>query len=87
MHFEILVEGQADLTALSILMPNIVGKYDHPHTWSPSQTDEQPVRCHPFDRVQPNRSNTRVQPFAYALHAAAGRLLYQYQVGPRAHRR
>ena len=33
MHFEILVEGQADLTALSILMPNIVGEYDHPHTW------------------------------------------------------
>ena len=28
MHFEILVEGQADLTALSILMPNIVGEHE-----------------------------------------------------------
>lgn len=33
MHFEILVEGQAELTALSILMCKIVGEYDTPHTW------------------------------------------------------
>ncbi|WP_448215471.1 DUF4276 family protein [Endozoicomonas sp. 2B-B] len=33
MHFEILVEGQAELTALSILMPKIVGKYEQPNTW------------------------------------------------------
>lgn len=33
MHFEILVEGQADLTALSILMPKILCEYGHPHTW------------------------------------------------------
>ncbi|MUP38444.1 DUF4276 family protein [Labilibaculum euxinus] len=33
MHFEILVEGQTELTALSILMPKIVGDYDVPHTW------------------------------------------------------
>lgn len=34
MHFEILVEGQAELTALSILMSQIVGIYSEPHTWS-----------------------------------------------------
>ncbi|MCV6589335.1 MAG: DUF4276 family protein [Marinobacterium sp.] len=33
MHFEILVEGQAELTALSILMPKILGEYENPHTW------------------------------------------------------
>lgn len=33
MHFEILVEGQSELTALSILMPAIVGKYLEPHSW------------------------------------------------------
>lgn len=33
MHFEVLVEGQSDLTALSILMSKIVGEYDNPHTW------------------------------------------------------
>ncbi|MGI9280412.1 MAG: DUF4276 family protein [Endozoicomonas sp.] len=33
MHFEILVEGQAELTALSILMPKIVGEYEQPNTW------------------------------------------------------
>ncbi|OQY58393.1 MAG: hypothetical protein B6245_12115 [Desulfobacteraceae bacterium 4572_88] len=33
MHFEILVEGQAELTALSILMCKIIGEYDKPHTW------------------------------------------------------
>ncbi|WP_261644195.1 DUF4276 family protein, partial [Erwinia mallotivora] len=33
MHFEILVEGQAELTALSVLMPKIVGDYESPHTW------------------------------------------------------
>lgn len=33
MHFEILVEGQAELTALSILIPKIIGEYDNPHTW------------------------------------------------------
>jgi hypothetical protein len=33
MHFEILVEGQSDNTALSILMPKIVGSYKNPHTW------------------------------------------------------
>ncbi len=33
MHFEILVEGQSELTALSILMPSIVGSYLKPHSW------------------------------------------------------
>lgn len=33
MHFEFLVEGQIELTTLSILMEKILGKYDHPHTW------------------------------------------------------
>ncbi|MEO5362469.1 MAG: DUF4276 family protein [Magnetococcus sp. DMHC-8] len=33
MHFEILVEGQADLVTLSILMPRLVGPYRCPHTW------------------------------------------------------
>jgi hypothetical protein len=33
MHFEILVEGQCELTALSILMAKIVGEYQNPHTW------------------------------------------------------
>lgn len=33
MHFEFLVEGQAELTALSILIPKILGEYNNPHTW------------------------------------------------------
>lgn len=33
MHFEILVEGQSELTALSIIMSKIVGEYNQPHTW------------------------------------------------------
>lgn len=33
MHFEILVEGQTELTALSILLPKIIGEYEKPHTW------------------------------------------------------
>ncbi len=33
MHFEILVEGQTELTALSYLMSKIVGEYEKPHTW------------------------------------------------------
>lgn len=33
MHFEILVEGQSELTALSILMPFLVGEYMEPHSW------------------------------------------------------
>ncbi len=33
MHFEILVEGQVELTALSILMEKILGTYKAPHTW------------------------------------------------------
>lgn len=33
MHFEILVEGQADLTVLSILMEKILGPFQKPHTW------------------------------------------------------
>lgn len=33
MHFEFLVEGQCELTALSILMPKILGPYMAPHTW------------------------------------------------------
>lgn len=33
MHFEILVEGQSDVIALSILMSKIVGEYRNPHTW------------------------------------------------------
>lgn len=34
MHFEFLVEGQVELTALSILMPKILGNYRQPHTWN-----------------------------------------------------
>ena len=33
MNFEILVEGQGELTTLSILMEKIVGPYGEPHTW------------------------------------------------------
>ncbi|HBT88453.1 DUF4276 family protein [Desulfobacter sp.] len=33
MHFEILVEGQAELTALSILMKHVLCDYGQPHTW------------------------------------------------------
>lgn len=33
MNFEILVEGQGELTTLSILMEKIVGPYGQPHTW------------------------------------------------------
>lgn len=33
MHFEFLVEGQAELTALSILMNRVLGDYGQPHTW------------------------------------------------------
>jgi len=31
--FEILVEGETVLTALSIVMPQILGVYGEPHTW------------------------------------------------------
>lgn len=34
MHFEFLVEGQADRTALSILMCKMLGEYQEPHTWT-----------------------------------------------------
>lgn len=33
MHFEVLVEGQAELTALSVLMPKILGEFNKPHSW------------------------------------------------------
>lgn len=33
MHLELLVEGQTDLTALSIILPEILGTYGSPHTW------------------------------------------------------
>ncbi|MDH2420495.1 DUF4276 family protein [Cobetia amphilecti] len=33
MHFEFLVEGQTELTALSIIMPKVLGEYDVEHTW------------------------------------------------------
>ena len=33
MHFEFLVEGQVELSALSILMNRIIGPYGQPHTW------------------------------------------------------
>ena len=33
MHFEILVEGQSEVTALSILMSKIIGDYKSSHTW------------------------------------------------------
>ncbi len=33
MHLEILVEGQSDLTALSEIIPKIIGPYKNPHTW------------------------------------------------------
>lgn len=34
MHFEILVEGQTELTSLSILFPKLVGEYNEPNTWT-----------------------------------------------------
>lgn len=33
MHFEFLVEGQCELTALSTILDQIVGEYNNPHTW------------------------------------------------------
>ncbi len=33
MHFEILVEGQSEVTALSILLPKILCEHGCPHTW------------------------------------------------------
>ncbi|WP_421593768.1 DUF4276 family protein [Shinella sp. M27] len=33
MHLEFLVEGQIDLTVLSIMMPKVIGEYGQPHTW------------------------------------------------------
>ncbi|MDF7798128.1 DUF4276 family protein [Pontiellaceae bacterium B1224] len=33
MHFEFLVEGQTELTTLSILMKKILGEYQEPHSW------------------------------------------------------
>lgn len=33
MHYEILVEGAADLTAVSILIPKFLGRYGDQHTW------------------------------------------------------
>ena len=33
MHFEILVEGQSERTALEPLMVKILGLYGQPHTW------------------------------------------------------
>ncbi|MDP8228780.1 MAG: DUF4276 family protein [Candidatus Electryoneaceae bacterium] len=54
MHFEILVEGQTELTALSILMKNIVGKYDQPHTWKIHK--HQGIGKIPIDpTIRPNR--------------------------------
>ncbi len=33
MHFELLVEGQADRTALEPILKKILGEYGFPHTW------------------------------------------------------
>lgn len=33
MHYEILVEGQCELTTLSIIMSNILGEYGYRNTW------------------------------------------------------
>ena len=33
MHYEMLVEGQCELTTLSIIMPNILGEYRVRNTW------------------------------------------------------
>ena len=33
MHYEILGEGQSELTLLSTIMPQILGAYNEPHTW------------------------------------------------------
>lgn len=33
MHYEVLVEGQCELTALSILFPKLLGQYGEEHTW------------------------------------------------------
>ena len=34
MHLEILVEGQTERTALSIILPKMLGPYASPHTWT-----------------------------------------------------
>jgi hypothetical protein len=34
MHFEVLVEGASDKTALYNLIPKIIGKYNEPHVWT-----------------------------------------------------
>lgn len=51
MHFEILVEGRTELTTLSMLMPQIVGEYDKPHTWKIHK--HRGIGCIPDDPTQP----------------------------------
>jgi len=56
MHFEILVEGQTELTALSYLMSKIVGDYGKPHTWKIHK--HRGIGCLPNDKnIAPNKNN------------------------------
>ncbi len=54
MHYEILVEGQCELTALSIIMSNILGEYGDRNTWKIHK--HQGVGAIPanIERVNPN---------------------------------
>ncbi len=54
MHYEILVEGQCELTALSILMSNILGEYGDRNTWKIHK--HQGIGAIPanIERVNPN---------------------------------
>jgi hypothetical protein len=56
MHFEFLVEGQTELTALSILMKSFLGEYGTPHTWRIHK--HRGIGKIPSDpRTRPNRSD------------------------------
>jgi len=56
MHFEILVEGQTELTALSYLMSKIIGEYEDPHTWKIHK--HQGIGRLPDDKmIKPNKND------------------------------
>lgn len=56
MHFEFLVEGQAELTALSILLNKIIGDYGQPHTWK-IHKHRGIGRLPDHPEIKPNRSD------------------------------
>ncbi len=57
MHFEILVEGQSELTALSIIMNKILGDYNNPHTWKIHK--HQGIGTLPDKYIAPPNKNNR----------------------------